>query len=141
MMVMCPLSSWEGLAAKINWLLHAAKRVRISIFAAKRVHIMRRDVFQGIADPTRRAILGRLVTEKLNLTTLADHYEITRQSVTKHIRILAECGLVVIETQGRERYVKAKPEKLKEVAQWIDQYRAFFTESYNRLDDYLKTMK
>lgn len=115
--------------------------MHILIFAPKRVHIMRRDVFQGIADPTRRAILGRLVSEQMNLTTLADHYDISRQSVTKHIRILEECGLVVIESLGRERYVKARPEKLKEVARWIDQYRAFFAESYDRLDDYLKTME
>lgn len=102
---------------------------------------MRRDVFQGIADPTRRAILGRLVKEKLNLTSLADHYDISRQSVTKHIKILAECGLVTIEKQGRERYLKAKPQKLKEVAKWVEQYRTFFAESYDRLDDYLKTME
>ena len=102
---------------------------------------MRRDVFQGIADPTRRAILARLVKERLNLTGLADHYDITRQSVTKHIRILQECGLVTIEKRGRERYLRAKPEKLKEVAAWVEQYRAFFAESYDRLDDYLKTME
>lgn len=102
---------------------------------------MRRDVFQGIADPTRRAILGRLVKEQLNLTTLADSYDISRQSVTKHVRILAECGLVVIEKQGRERYLKARPEKLIEAAKWIEQYRSFFAGSFDRLDDYLKTMK
>lgn len=102
---------------------------------------MRRDVFQGIADPTRRAILGRLVKERLNLTSLAGDYDISRQSVTKHIKILQECGLVAFEKQGREMYVKAKPENLSEVAKWIEQYRVFFTESYNRLDDYLKTMK
>ncbi len=102
---------------------------------------MRRDVFQGIADPTRRAILGRLVKEKLNLTTIADSYDISRQSITKHIRVLVECGLVVIEKQGRERYCKAQPEKLREVARWIDQYKVFFTESYDRLDDYLKNME
>lgn len=102
---------------------------------------MRRDVFQGIADPTRRAILGRLLNERLNLTGLAEHYDITRQSVTKHIRILEECGLIIVEKQGRERYLKAKPEKLKEVAKWVEQYRAFFAESYDRLDDYLKTME
>ena len=102
---------------------------------------MRRDVFQGIADPTRRTILGRLTKEKLNLTTLADHYDISRQSVTKHIKILKECGLVTIEKQGRDRYVKANLGKLQEVAKWIDQYRSFFAESYDRLDDYLKTME
>jgi DNA-binding transcriptional ArsR family regulator len=102
---------------------------------------MRRDVFQGIADPTRRAILGRLIKEKLNLTTLADYYDISRQSVTKHIRILEECGLVSIEKQGRERYLSARPEKLSEVARWIEQYRVFFAGSYDRLDDYLKNME
>ena len=102
---------------------------------------MRRDVFQGIADPTRRAILGRLVKEKLNLTNLVEHYDISRQSVTKHIRILEECGLVTIEKQGRERYLKARPEKLTEVAKWVEQYRAFFAESFDRLDEYLKNME
>jgi DNA-binding transcriptional ArsR family regulator len=102
---------------------------------------MKRDVFQGIADPTRRAILGRLASEKLNLTTLSDYYDITRQSVTKHIKILEECGLIVIEKVGREKYLKARPEKMEEVTKWVEQYRALFTERYNQLDDYLKTMK
>ena len=101
---------------------------------------MRRDVFQGLADPTRRAILGRLAKEELNLTSLSDYYDITRQSVTKHIRILEECGLVVIQKVGREKYLKAKPEKINEVAQWVEQFRALFAERYDRLDDYLKTM-
>ncbi len=101
---------------------------------------MRRDVFQGIADPTRRAILGRLTKEKLNLTTVADSFDISRQSVTKHIKILIECGLVTIEKQGRERYCQAKPEKLKEVAQWVEEFKKFWGESFDRLDDYLKTM-
>jgi len=102
---------------------------------------MRRDVFQGIADPTRRAILGRLAQEKLNLTTLTDHYDISRQSVTKHIKILEQCGLVVIEKKGRDRYVSARPEKLIEVVRWAAQYRAFFAERYDRLDEYLKTIE
>lgn len=101
---------------------------------------MRRDVFQGIADPTRRAILGRLTKEKLNLTTVAHSFDISRQSVTKHIKILIECGLVTIEKQGRERYCQAKPEKLKEVAQWVEEFKKFWGESFDRLDDYLKTM-
>ena len=102
---------------------------------------MRRDVFQGIADPTRRAILGKLAQEKLNLTTLTDYYDISRQSVTKHIKILEQCGLVSIEKKGRERYVSARPEKLVEVVRWAAQYRAFFAESYDRLDDYLNTIE
>lgn len=112
----------------------------LSIFATNQVHNMRRDVFQGLADPTRRAILARLASEELNLTTLSDHYDITRQSVTKHIRILEECGLVVIQKVGREKYLKARPEKINEVAQWVEQFRALFAERYDRLDDYLKNM-
>jgi DNA-binding transcriptional ArsR family regulator len=102
---------------------------------------MRRDVFQGIADPTRRALLGRLTKEKLNITTVADSFDMSRQSVTKHVRILIECGLVTEEKQGREKYLKAKPEKLSEVAKWMEQYRMFWGESYDRLDDYLKTLQ
>ncbi len=113
----------------------------VCIFAPNQVHFMRRDVFQGIADPTRRAILGRLVKEKLNLTTLTDHYDITRQSITKHIRILEECGLVTIEKIGREKYLRAQPEKIGEVAKWAEQFRSFYAGSYDRLDDYLKTME
>ncbi len=111
-----------------------------SIFAPNRMHNMRRDVFQGIADPTRRAILGRLTKEKLNLTTVADSFDISRQSVTKHIKILIECGLVTVEKQGRERYCRAKPEKLKEVALWVEEFKKFWGESFDRLDDYLKRM-
>jgi DNA-binding transcriptional ArsR family regulator len=102
---------------------------------------MKRDVFQGIADPTRRALLGRLTKEKLNLTTVADAFDITRQSVTKHIRILIECGLVTEEKQGREKYFQARPEKLSEVVRWMEQYRMFLGASYDRLDDYLNILQ
>jgi DNA-binding transcriptional ArsR family regulator len=101
----------------------------------------RRDVFQGIADPTRRAILARLTKERLNVTTVSDSFNITRQSVTKHIKILTECGLVTIEKQGRDLYCRANPQKLTEVAKWVEQMTAFWTESYDRLDDYLKTLQ
>ncbi|WP_276372844.1 metalloregulator ArsR/SmtB family transcription factor [Chryseolinea sp. H1M3-3] len=102
---------------------------------------MRRDVFQGIADPTRRALLGRLTKEKLNLTSVAESFDISRQSVTKHLRILIECGLVTEQKEGREKYFKAQPEKLSEVAAWMEQYRMFLSKSYDRLDDYLKTLQ
>ena len=101
----------------------------------------RRDVFQGIADPTRREILARLTKERLNLTAVSDSFNMSRQSVTKHIKILTECGLVTIEKQGRDLYCRARPEKLTEVARWIEQMTAFWTESFDRLDDYLKTLQ
>jgi DNA-binding transcriptional ArsR family regulator len=102
---------------------------------------MRRDVFHGIADPTRRQILARLTKQKLNLTTVADAFDISRQSVTKHVKILIECGLVTVEKQGRETYCKARPEKLTEVTRWMKQFSVFMAESYDRLDDYLKTLQ
>ena len=105
------------------------------------VAIMRRDVFQGIADPTRRQLLGRLTKERLNLTTVAESFDISRQSVTKHLRILIECGLVTEQRQGREKYFKARPERLSEVARWMEQYRMFLSKSYDRLDDYLTTLQ
>ena len=98
---------------------------------------MKRDVFAGIADPTRRAILGKLVKERQNLTTVGDTFDMSRQALTKHIKILVECGLVVIEREGRESYCRARLENLREVSEWVAQYRKFWTESFDRLDDYL----
>src|SRR5687767_13595156 len=98
---------------------------------------MKRDVFAGIADPTRRAILGKLVKERQNLTAVGDTFDMSRQALTKHIRILVECGLVVVEREGRESYCRARLENLKEVSEWVAQYKKFWTESFDRLDDYL----
>src|SRR6187549_2707705 len=101
----------------------------------------RRDVFQGIADPTRREILAQLTKQRLNMSTVADSFNISRQSVTKHIKILKQCGLVEMEKEGRDMYCRAKPERLAEVKQWVEQMTAFMTESFDRLDDYLKTLQ
>ena len=86
---------------------------------------MRRDVFQAIADPTRRAIIDMLAGQSLNLNAVAENFDISRPAISKHIKILTECGLVVIQQQGRERYCKANLSKLKEVADWAEQYRVF----------------
>jgi len=98
---------------------------------------MRRDVFQAIADPNRRAILGLLARQKLTLNSVAGHFAISRPAVSKHIKILAECGLVVIYQQGRERYCEVRPEKLDEVSTWIKQYQAMWEERFSRLDQFL----
>lgn len=98
---------------------------------------MRRDVFQAIADPTRRAIIGMLAQEQLNLNAVADKFDVSRPAISKHIKILTECGLVIINQQGRERYCEAKLEKLNEVSDWIEQYRQFWTDKLNALDTYL----
>jgi DNA-binding transcriptional ArsR family regulator len=103
---------------------------------------MRRDVFQAIADPTRREIIGMLAYQKLNLNAVADHFSISRPAISKHIKMLTECGLVIIEQQGRERYCTASLEQLSEVSDWIEQYRQFWNTRLDNLDKYLvKTQK
>ena len=102
---------------------------------------MRRDVFQAIADPNRRAILSLLARQRMTLNGVADNFRISRPAVSKHIRILKECGLVVVIPQGRERYVEAKFDKLNEVADWIEQYRQLWEARFDRLDDVLEKMK
>ena len=102
---------------------------------------MRRDVFQAIADPNRRAILSLLARQRMTLNGVADNFRISRPAVSKHIRILKECGLVVVIPQGRERYVEAKFDKLNEVADWIEEYRQLWEARFDRLDDILEKMK
>ena len=102
---------------------------------------MRRDVFQAIADPNRRAILGLLADKKLSLNRVAEHFAISRPAVSRHIKILAECGLIVVRQHGRERYCEARLDKLNEVSGWVDQYRHLWEERLDRLDEYLNEMK
>ncbi len=102
---------------------------------------MRRDVFQAIADPNRRAILSLLARQRMTLNGVADNFRISRPAVSKHIRILKECGLVVVIPQGRERFVEARFDKLGEVADWIEQYRQVWEARFDQLDDLLEKMK
>ena len=97
----------------------------------------RRDIFQAIADPTRRAIINLIATNPENLTTIADNFNMSRQAVTLHIKILQECGLIEIRQQGRERYCDLKTEKLKEVDEWISHYRTFWTKKFTSLKNYI----
>jgi DNA-binding transcriptional ArsR family regulator len=102
---------------------------------------MRRDVFQAIADPNRRAIIGLLANQKLTLSGVAEHFDISRPAISKHIKILAECGLVVVHRQGRERYCEARLEKLNEVSVWVEQYRKLWEQRLDRLDQYLAELQ
>lgn len=102
---------------------------------------MRRDVFQGIADPTRRAIIGLIALQAMTPNALADHFKMSRQGVSNHIKILAECELLKQEYKGREIYYSLKIEKMKEIDKWIAQYRAMWEKSFNQLDDLLSTIK
>lgn len=101
----------------------------------------RRDVFQAIADPTRREIISLIAHQSLNLNAIATNFDISRQAVSLHIKILTECGLVVIKQQGRERYCEAKLDQLNEVSTWIEQYRQFWDKKMDSLDKYLQQLK
>ncbi len=98
---------------------------------------MRRDVFQAIADPTRRKILSLLAHKSLNLNSVAEKFHSSRPAISKHIKILTECGLITIKQQGRERYCEAKLQKLNEVSEWVEQHKIFWTKKLNVLDDFL----
>lgn len=99
---------------------------------------MRRDVFQAIADPTRRNIIGLIANQPMNLNAVAEKFDISRPAISKHIKILTECGLIIIRQEGRERYCEAKLDKLNEVSAWADQYRKFWNNKLDALDNFLK---
>ena len=102
---------------------------------------MRRDVFQAIADPTRRAIIALLALQAMTPNELAEHFDTTRQAVSKHLRILTECELVKQEHQGREIYYQLEIEKMKEIDKWLEQYRKIWETRFSQLDDVLATIK
>jgi DNA-binding transcriptional ArsR family regulator len=100
-------------------------------------NIMRRDVFQAIADPTRRAIINMIAHQPLNLNAVAEKFDVSRPAISKHIKILTQCGLVAVKQQGRERFCEAKLQKLNEVSEWIEQYRVFWTNKLDALENFL----
>ncbi len=101
----------------------------------------RRDVFQAIADPTRRAILGLLAIQSLSLNAVAENFEISRPAVSKHVKVLTECGLIEIKQQGRERFCEARLDKLNEVSQWVEQYKQFWESKLDALELYLEKIQ
>ena len=101
----------------------------------------RRDVFQAIADPTRRGILLLLASQAMTPNALAEEFHTSRQAVSKHIQILTECELVKQEQKGREIYYHIKPEQMKEIDIWISQFRKIWETKFNQLDNVLLTLK
>ncbi len=102
---------------------------------------MRRDIFQAIADPTRRAIITLIALHAMTPNAIADNFNTTRQAVSKHLRILTECELVKQEQQGREIYYSLQIEKMKEIDKWLNQFRKLWETRFNQLDNVLLTMK
>lgn len=102
---------------------------------------MRRDVFQAIADPTRRAIILLLASQVMTPNAIAEHFDTTRQAVSKHLRILTECQLVKQEQSGREIYYQLNETKMQEIDKWLDQFKKVWESRFNELDKVLLTLK
>jgi len=103
--------------------------------------VMKRDVFQAIADPTRRAIIALIALQSMTPNAIAEHFDSSRQAVSKHLRILTECELVVQEHKGREIYYSLEIEKMKEIDEWLEQYRKIWDARFEQLGEVLKIMK
>lgn len=101
----------------------------------------RRDVFQAIADPTRRAIISLIASQSLNLNAIADNFDVSRPAISQHIKILTECGLIIIKQQGRERYCEAQLEPLVAVADWLAPFSSSWEYRFEQLDKLLTNMK
>ena len=102
---------------------------------------MKRDIFQAIADPTRRAIIALIASQAMTPNAIANHFDISRQATSKHIRILDECGLVRTEKTGREIYYQLRLEKMHEIDVWLEQFRKLWEDRYDQLDDLLTNLK
>lgn len=102
---------------------------------------MRRDVFQAVADPTRRAIIALIAFQAMTPNALAEHFDTTRQAVSKHLKILTECELVKQEQQGREIYYQLKIDKMGEIEKWADKIHEIWESRFNQLDKVLDNLK
>lgn len=102
---------------------------------------VRRDVFQAIADPTRREIIQLVARESLNLNAVAERFNVSRPAISKHIKILSECGLVKIRVIGRDHFCEAQLEKLGEVNDWVAQYKQFWDQKLDSLEAYLQELQ
>ncbi len=102
---------------------------------------MKMDIFQAIADPTRRAILGLIAIQAMTPNVMAAHFDTSRQAVSKHIKVLQECELIIPEHSGREIYYHFNPERMKEVADWLAPFQQMWEDRFNRLDNVLNNLK
>ncbi|MFY0599455.1 MAG: winged helix-turn-helix transcriptional regulator [Cyclobacteriaceae bacterium] len=102
---------------------------------------MRRDVFQAIADPVRRDIIGLLAEETLTVNTVAEKFDVSRPAISKHLKILEECGLIAISQQGRERFCQIQPANLVPAFLWIDQYRNLWEDRLDSFEEYLTQLQ
>ncbi|MGV3601176.1 MAG: ArsR/SmtB family transcription factor [Dyadobacter fermentans] len=101
----------------------------------------RRDVYQAIADPTRRAIIGMLAGEPQNVNAIAGQFDMTRQAVSLHVKILSDCGLIFIRKEGRDHICEARLDQLSEVSAWVEQYKKHWEAKLDSLENYLEQLK
>lgn len=102
---------------------------------------MRRDVFQAIADPTRRQIINMVAHQSLNVNAVAEKFDVSRTAIYKHIKLLTECGLIEVKQKGRERFCEARLEKLNQVSDWVAQYKQFWEQKLDSLENYLDELQ
>jgi len=102
---------------------------------------MRRDIFQAIADPTRRAIISLIALQAMTPNAIAEHFDTSRQAISKHLRILTECELIKQEQKGREIYYQLEIDKMKEIDMWIEQFRKIWENRFDNLDKLLATIQ
>jgi DNA-binding transcriptional ArsR family regulator len=102
---------------------------------------MKQDLFQAIADPTRRAILTLIAVQALTPNVMAEKFDMSRQAVSKHIKVLQECELIKPERSGREIYYHFNPQKMQELDNWLAQFRKMWETQFNQLDEVLSTLK
>jgi DNA-binding transcriptional ArsR family regulator len=119
------------------------KQILALIFASTYLHNMRarRDVYQAIADPTRRAIINMIATQPHNVNAIAEKFDVSRQAISLHVKILIDCGLIKIKQQGRDRLCEARLDQLSEVSAWIDQYRQHWETRLDAMETYIEKLK
>jgi DNA-binding transcriptional ArsR family regulator len=115
----------------------------VHIFTTTYLYIMkaRRDVYQAIADPTRRAIIGMIAGQPHDMKSIAEKFDITQQAISLHVKILTDCGLVTMKQQGRNRICEARLNKLSEVDLWVGQYRQYFERKLDSMEKYIEKLK
>jgi DNA-binding transcriptional ArsR family regulator len=101
----------------------------------------RRDVYQAIADPTRRAIINMIAAQPHNVNAIAEKFDVTRQAISLHIQILTDCGLIKIKKQGRDRLCEAQLGQLSQVSEWVDQYKQHWEDKLDALETYIEKIK
>lgn len=102
---------------------------------------LRRDPFQAIADPTRRAILVLLAAQTMTAGAIAENFDVARPTISKHMQVLSECELVSASQKGREIYYELKADKMKDIDNWLAQFRKIWEDRYNQLDQLISTIK